>query len=169
MPTMPTASPCSTKILRTCLRSRAQRHQHGDIARAIGDRHRQHHQNIQSGDERDQADEKRGDQFFQAQRAKQRAIFVLPRGGRESPARRAAQIARAISSARSTIVHAKFEHAGHVAHAGQILRGGQRGETPSWRRNRKSRNRKSPATRKRRERGTMPKGVSCPSGLVSVT
>ena len=67
------------KILRNLPPPRAHRHQHGDVSRAVGHRHRQHHQNIQSRDERDQPDEKRGHQFFKAQRAEERAVFVHPR------------------------------------------------------------------------------------------
>ncbi len=40
---------------------RAKRHEDGNVSRAVGDAHGQDDQNVQAGDERNQADEQRGD------------------------------------------------------------------------------------------------------------
>ena len=69
-------------------------HEHGNIAGAIGDGHGQHYQNIQAGDKRDQPDEKRGHQFFEAQRTEESPVLVHPSGHAESLACALQQVLR---------------------------------------------------------------------------
>ena len=75
VPTAPMMIPCHKKICRICLRRVPMRHQHGDVARFVGHRHRKHYKNVQPGHKCNQPDKNRGHQFFHPQGAEQSARF----------------------------------------------------------------------------------------------
>ena len=81
------------------LAARSHSHQHRNVADAIRNRHREHHNNIQTRHEGDQSDGQRHDEFFKAQGAKSaRFSSIQVVAAKPSPARRRSSAATARES-----------------------------------------------------------------------
>src|SRR5271155_3673970 len=83
-PGKPDGDSLPQKNLSNLFAARSHGHQHSDIARLVRHHHGKHHENVQSRNKRNQPDENRGDQFFQAQRAEQREVLFYPTAGQKS-------------------------------------------------------------------------------------
>ena len=107
----------------------AQDEARNDSGGFISDGHGKHDENIEAGDESDQADKNGGDQFFEAKRAKEGAIFFHPRGGDETLASGVFKDRREFASF-FWLGEANLENVDDVTGAGERLRRGKRDEAP---------------------------------------
>ncbi len=105
-------------------------HENGDIAVLFHNEHDQDHQNIQCGNDLDQADGDNADNFFEFEGVQQRMVLIHPGGGDElwtdSIFGRAGD-----RGCFEDIVETKFDDIDDVVQVEHLLGGGERGEGPS--------------------------------------